>query len=82
MRLSRLPVIVRVLFLAIATGLGLTVGFILGLGLIGLVQAVAGHFPSHSLRGFALVAGAYGVTGLSGLAALVIAWRGLFRGRQ
>lgn len=77
--LRRLPVMVRVSLLVAATSLGLVLGFGLGLALIRLVQAVFGDFRIHSLRGLVVIASAYGLTGLSGLAALVISWLRLFR---
>lgn len=77
--LRRLPIIARIVLLIAATGVGLLVGFGLGLGLIRLVQALVGDFPTHSLRGLVVIASAYAVTGLTGLAALAVAWLGLFR---
>jgi len=78
-RLRGLPVGVRVLLLVAITALGLGLGFGLGLGLIRLLQVVLGDFPTHSPRGLVAIAGAYAVTGLSGLAAFVGAWLRLFR---
>lgn len=77
--IRRSPVAVRVLLLVAATGLGLVLGFGLGLGMIRVVQAVLGVFPTHSLRGLLVIAGAYAITGLTGLAALGTAWLALFR---
>src|SRR5512141_1205756 len=78
-RMRRLPVIARILLLIATTGIGLLLGFGLGLGLIRLVQTLVGDFPTHSLRGLVVIVSAYAMTALTGLAALVITWLGLFR---
>jgi len=77
--LRGLPVIVRILLLGTVTGLGLLFGFGLGLALIRVLHALIGDVPTHSLRGLVVIASAYAVTGLTGVAALVVAWRWLFR---
>lgn len=63
-----------------SAGLGLALGYLVGVGFILVVVSLFGHIDdTHPVRQLAVVGTAYAITGMAGLGAAILAWRRLFR---